>query len=195
MTFFGFVLLPDRGTILESVRLNEKIVGSELKIDAQYFLPHVTVLQAKIRNTFDYREVLRNASENPGFSRELNTVTGSVYQDGDYVMWEIVNANWLATFNKNLVAKAAGHITVTPPVKPFSTVEEEESYLATGYKRNLKAYKPHITLGVSGEPVDVSVLQTPALPVKFRELLFTEHGAQGRIVRVIDRQPLKVQWD
>lgn len=193
MALLGFVLKPDMRTINTSIELNNQIPNSELVLDKNFFLPHVTVLQANIRNSFDYKKVLREARTYPGFKQELKTTTGDIYQDNNYVMWGLKNDRWLEVFNQYLVHVAAPHISVPEPTKPFRTPQQEKSYNLTGYIYNLEAYSPHITLGVTD--VETVLPQPASSRILFHELLFCEHGLNGKIQRVIDRQPLPVSWD
>lgn len=196
MTMLGFVLLPDKKVLHESIKLNSKILGSQLHLDETYFLPHVTVLQARIRNGFNHRNVLDEVITYPGFTQELQTTTGDVYQSGKYVMWDLKNVSWLATLNKTLVQIASPYITVPEPTRPFADENQKESFLTTGYAHNLKAYKPHITVGVLKDTKPTVLPETPSdTRIVFRELLFTEHSEYGAIKQVIDRYPLPVQWD
>lgn len=191
---FGFVLIPDKRTIQESLRLNSEIEGNLLQLDEDYIIPHVTVLQAPIRKTFNHKKVLEEARTYPGFKHELITTTGHVYQEGRYIMWGMENARWLNIFNQALVNVASPHISVPPTTKPFRSPQEERSYLATGYVHNLEAYEPHITLGLVEEE-NVKLPSPVPGRVTFRQLLFTEHGENGRITRIIDSHALPARWD
>lgn len=196
MTMLGFVLIPDKKVLHESINLNNQISGSQLQLDDTYFLPHVTVLQARIRGSFNHRNVLEEARTYPGFKHELQTATGVIYQSGKYIMWGLENASWLTLLNQTLVQVASPHITVPEPTLPFADKHQEESYLATGYTRNLKAYEPHITLGVLKDNTTTELPQTPVKTrINFRQLLFTEHSEYGAIKRIIDSHPLPARWD
>lgn len=194
---FGFVLFPNRTIMKEAVKLSNTIENNLSINDLETQIPHVTVLQAPINLRFNYQEALDEFRDYAGFNVEPRTMLGNVYQQDKYVMWGLDNAGWLSRFNSIIVNKLAEHIIV-PDSKDekFATTAEEESFKLTGYKRNLSAFEPHITLGKTVTPVtDLPNTGDVNRYVKFHTLAFTEHGSNGAIIKILDSRNLPVNWD
>lgn len=198
----GFVLIPDARAVNESIRLNEAIPDNQLKLDKEWHVPHVTVLQTYFRPGFDYKGALKAAREHYGFNREASTLfNGITIQDADrledIIWWNIVNAEWLKTLNRKLVELNEEYIikpTSTTGLK-FKNPQAEESFLRTGYSRNLEAYEPHITLGISATPWQPDVSSMSGERVRFHRMCVVEHGPFGEIHNVLASETLPVSWE
>lgn len=196
MGMFGFVLIPNRSVLVKSVELSNSLEGNLIPSDTTIRLPHLTVVQAPIRSSYDWKTGLEKFRNYAGFAYEPRTSIGKFYQQDKYIMLGVNNAKWLSTFNELIVNDVAPHVDV-PEVgdKTFASAAEEESYLKTGYKRNLKAYEPHITIGVTEVPAVLPESTLERQHIRFHSLAFAEHGEYGTIKRILGEVPLPVAWD
>jgi len=199
---YGFVLLPDQTNLRKMVEINNSVFpASPLQLDKEYTLPHCTVLQAPIRNTFDYQSSLEKFVGFSGFKHEPRTEIGTMYQDGYAVLIDVDNARWLSDFNAYMVREVSEFIDVPPVGKDtvFENSDQELSYSLTGYKRNLAAYSPHFTIAVNEgkdkASFDPSANTALGATVRFRKLAFCKHGQYGKVAQVISSVDLPFQWD
>ncbi len=197
----GFVLIPSKQIIDESLALSKAIPQNELALDADFIVPHVTVLQTHFTPNFKPQATLQTFADYSGFKHGPSTTLGAVELHHTYglkglVWWNVANAHWLKTFNRELITSLEREIakpTFDPALK-FSSPEAEESFYATGYERNLAAYEPHITLGIVSDSVELPQARSIGATLRFFELAYVEHGKRGEILKVIDSIPLKQPW-
>jgi 2'-5' RNA ligase len=201
-TKHGFVLIPDRTTLNEAVRLSQSVAKNRLALDLELTPPHLTVLQTNFQPAFDYRGALKDLRSYAGFTHEPRTTLGEVKLHSTHsvehiLWWEVKNAEWLKNFNRELIEMLEGKI-----VKPedadeleFASPAAEESYRKTGYERNLDAYEPHLTLAVTEEPAKAPKTVYTGEPVRLHKLAFVEHGELGELRSVLAVEQLPISWD
>lgn len=195
----GFVLLPDKLTETQLIELNNTHFDEPLHLDAVSTLPHVTVLQAPIRNGFKATSFLEQFKASSQLQKEPKANLGTLeYVEDHWLFFTVTNPSWLKELNETVVTALDGWIDVeAAPVKTeFANDAQRISYEKTGYRFNLEAYSPHFTVGVSDEPVvlpHVSHLENRRVP--FRTLAFCEHGEHGKITRVLETVTLPFSWD
>lgn len=201
-TKHGFVLIPDRSTLNKAIALNERVEGNKLTLDLELTQPHLTVLQTVFAPGFDYRGALKEFRAYRGFAYEAQTLLGDVTLQATHSLehilwWNVKNAEWLKTFNSELIAALETKI-----VKPenadelvFTSPAAEDSYRKTGYERNLEAYEPHLTLAITDEPVTPPIAEAKGERIRFHHLAFVEHGELGQIKKILATESLPVSWD
>ena len=194
---FGFVLIPDRKVLNKTIEMNKQVENSVLALDDAITLPHLTVLQAPIRSSFNYEEALDLFRDYAGFSYEPKTQIGELYQQDKYIMLGVKNAKWLADFNRLIVEYTSSFIDV-PEIdssKTFNNEAQRNSYKATGYRFNLDAYAPHFTVAVSDENLTLPENILSGVSVRFHSLAYAEHGDNGSIRRILSARQLPMTWN
>jgi 2'-5' RNA ligase len=201
-TKHGFVLIPDRNTLKEAVALSQKVEQNKLALDLSLAQPHLTVLQTVFKSGFDYRTALKELRSYAGFAQEPRTILDEVTLQStssleNIIWWKVRNAEWLKTFNRELVEKLESSIVVPEDAErvSFATPEAEESYRRTGYERNLNAYEPHLTIAVTDETVKAPTTVYTGERVRLHQLAFVEHGEFGEIRKVLATEELPISWD
>lgn len=199
---FGFVLLPEKRVTDECVRLSGELSGSRVKLDGSVALPHVTVLQAPIRGDFDWRGSLRKFRDFRGFVNEPRSVVGGLVWADKFMFLGVENVSWLADFNRLIVNDVSAFVDVPDKPDGFETWSdvEQDSFLKTGYRRNLGAFYPHVTLGFFGNDVERQGVSLPVSGLtgsrfRFKSLAFVEHGEHGVIKKVLGEELLPFSWD
>jgi len=198
----GFVLIPDRQVLQEAIALNKTFDSNELKLDLDYHVPHVTVLQTFFSPNFDYKAALQELRTYRGFTKEARTLLGEfrtleTHNHTSITWWNVNGAEWLTTFNSELIEKLQQFIVRPDDADKliFESPAAKESYELTGYARNLKAYEPHITVAVGGEENKNISSKLTGKPVRFHRLAFVEHGDLGEITRILAEEELPVSWE
>lgn len=202
LTKHGFVLLPDRRTMNEAIKLSKNVPENKLALDLFTTSPHLTVLQTFFTPGFNYREALKKFRGYRGFNFEPQTSLGAATLQQtsslEYILWwNAHKAEWLKTFNSELIDELANKISKPEDADKlaFKTPQEEESYRLTGYKGNLEAYEPHITLAVTTNPMPLPTLVPKPIPVRFHYLAFVKHGDFGEITAILASEALPSSWD
>lgn len=198
----GFVLIPERRTMEETIALSKSIPNNKLKLDVELAQPHVTVLQTYFAPNFDYKGALKRLRAYRGFSTEPRSTLGAVtlqktHELEHIVWWTVDNTAWLKDFNRELIEELSGFIIKPEEVdaSSFLSPEAEESFRLTGYERNLDAYEPHLTVAVTDYPVRPPATSLTGSKARFHYLAFVEHGQLGEITRVLAKEELPVSWD
>lgn len=199
----GFVLIPDDLTIIESIRLNENLPESKLKLNKDSAIPHVTVLQTFFKDSFNYVEALKMIRSYDGFIREPRTMFKDITVEetqfhSHIVWWNVENSQWLKNLNALLIEKFSDQLITPNDVdsRTFKNSLEKESYRVTGYERNLENYEPHITLGVLDEaPEKLPEIELQYKHARLRKIAFVEHGENGTIAKVLESLLLPMTWD
>jgi hypothetical protein len=199
---YGFVLLPDRKTMVEAIRLSGGISGNKLTLDLAWKLPHVTILQTYFKRGFDYNAALKQARLHRGFRNEpYSRFNGITVQDTEEVTnilwWNILNAEWLKDLNREMIESFEDFIEKPETTEGIVLPNEAAriSYERTGYGRNLDAYEPHITLAVTEEKVKPPLTAMSGERVKFHRIAFVEHAPMGQIGKVLASEDLPISWD
>lgn len=198
MTKKGFVLLPDKQTERKLIHMNNTLFPDIIRLDAEQTLPHVTVVQTYFKTGFNPAPFLEQFKNSPTLASEPKVTVDRYIEDDGYVLAEFREAAWLNTLNKVIIDAVKDWIDVeqSEPTT-YKNDAEKVSWEVTGYKRNLDAYSPHFTLGVTaGTPVNIPSLQEAGVNrVAFRRLVFCEHEDNGAIKNVISSIHLPFTWN
>lgn len=197
----GFCLLPDVLTRDDVLRFNEQHFHDGFQMNTDRLLPHVTVLQTHFKEEFDGVSVLGQLRSSRFLQQEPVAWVGQdvEVQRNGLVFWYLnpVPA-WLVGLNEEVVDCVERWVVFQP--KPEESylwdADQEESYRRTGVVYNLKAFRPHFTVGVSSAGSKIGVAGLGMVRgVRFRSLAYTENGEQGQILRVLGSVPLRMSWD
>lgn len=198
----GFVLFPNRAVATEALRLSEGIPNNKIILNLETTRPHVTILQTFFKEDFDYVKALEILKTYEGFRQEPRTYLHDVRFDSTHHLanvtwWMLQNSQWLNVFNRLLIETFSDYI-----IKPYESDLPEglvpasiESFLKTGYSRNLDAYEPHITLGVTEVKEELPVSPLMGQRARFHELAYVKHGDHGTISEILASVKLPMTWD
>lgn len=199
----GFVLFPDRGFMNKCVDVNKNIRTSQIVLDTTVSVPHISLFGAGFSQNFDGREIVDRLADSEMFRHESHGLIGvNVVNNNGFVMIPVVPVERWKNINR-LIFGWVKNFLVLPDrglVNGGWGVEEQNSFILSGFRFNLDAYFPHVTVGYDSQELDSVAgrgLFSSVCATDFRlaSLAYVEYGKFGVVNRVLFERALPFKWD